>query len=1016
MGLWDRPLETAPQSKQTSTGETAPPDKETHIFGSLVEGAKGLGVDAAHGLNEGFWNFIGNSVEASKAYGKEPIPFSALRYFIGSELVDMATNPITPYGRMKMEDKQAKALKGKLHEPASAFSKEGILERFVPEHQTQGAFGDVIKGGMAAVGDPANMIGGPVGAGFKALPVLGKYGRSALTSFFAGSGAETGGKAGAAIDQNVFGGEGDVGKVVGSLAGGVAGANVQDVKMNTLKEVGGKALDVTLNAAKAAREASKAKSMKEAWQVFNDAYGDLSAKSQGLAQKYVRASVALELQRDVKAQQSWAEFEDALSRSDANLMGPNLPEYWSLAQKTDNPVLIANEKYRVPSSGAEAQEQVARHRSTEEGVVRRHRSLFKDTKIADAKTLEEGLTDLARETNLKLDVLATEQNKAIQEVTNWDMPGKPTSFDKGAELRTLAEQEVKRTGDTARANYDRVLELGDKLGVTVSPARLRAASGDIMETILAQLKSGTAPESIKKLGALLSPETGPEAARIAQLTDELRTADGPGKLKINREILDLRKTMRETADKELTLRDLNDIMVALNKDASAVASSGTAGADIAGRNIQQVKDSLEKTIQGQVPDVVRQEYENARNYYSKVHAPRAKEGTNALLRREAGSGRPGEERIVNEQILGTQGYLNANALETKMREFDALFDGKLTQGEPNKRAYEILGEALENRYHKDILSKGQINPEKHEEFLRTWNSALNRVPGAREKLEDTFNIVSSFDRDQRTIRQKWDEISTHPLTKTFGPAQAKAVLERAMSDPNQMGRLVNYTIETQGKAGLEPLVKYVMDNSNPIAQGEYKAGTIRTLLNLGKTEDGRIGGLQVLLRRAHGQEAGDKMFNDLTDIALLQERADATKPERLVSRGSEKGPVEQQLGQPVSSLYSTVNSAAQGRTSPVWAALFTGGRFANAKFSDAWRTLQHDALYSPEGAEAIKAMMVANAQDPFPVKSALALAKRMGKDGTGFLQRLVDIGAIPAVTLQGARIGAKESTKEDKAK
>lgn len=1010
MGLWDKPL-PEPTKEPARAAPNQPVDTETHILGSLWESTKDVGRAVAYGLNEGWWNFVGNVTEAVKTAGKEPLPVSASRLLLGSELAD----GISPYKRMLQEVEGRAALEGKLFEARKAInanerfalSKADIVQEMVPQLSPDGIATEMIYSGAKAVGDPTNLMGGPVAAGAKT--VAAKSVRPAAAAFFSGAAAEGGKNVGGGAASMVFGEDARaVGENVGTVVGAVAGGNVQDLRGQAIKEVAKKGYDVSKAAAQTARDVVRAKDIKQARSIFNDNYGDLSAKSQNIVKDYVRAQYAVELSKDTQVAKAWDEFDDAVKRTG----GPDLSEQWTVAQRSNNPILIAEERYRVPLTGAEAVEGEVRRRTVEKGVVKRFNSLFKGAKVADSKELTEGLDDLARETNLKLDVLATEQQQAINNVTHWDMPGVPKTSDKGAELRALADAEVEQTRAIARGKYDANLSLADELGVEIQPGKLRDSLTGVKDTILAQLKSGTVPESVKKLGGIISPETSEAGARVKQLQDTLLTATDPAvKLKINREILDARKSMKELSDKNLTLRDVNDIAVALNKDIQRVAASGTPEAAMAAENLRKIKTAVEDSIAGGVPDVVRGGYEDARRYYREVQAPRSREGANALVQRKAGTGRPGEERVVDEEMFKI--YLDPNKLETRMREFDNLFSGKLRGGEPNKRAYELLGEAIENQYHKDLLARGDIKPEAHEAFLRKWNSALERVPGVREKLEDSFNMASAFERDKQIIHEKWKDISNHPLTKTFGPDDAKKVLEKALSDPNQMGRLVNYTLETQGRAGLKPLAKYIFDNANPIAQGEYKPGTIRAMLRLGKADNDRVGAMQVLFRNLYGKEKGDKLYGDLDAIATLQERFDATKPERLVAQSSGKGPLEQQLGSSASSVYATLNNAAAGRTSPVWSTLFLSGRFSNARFGTAWRKLQTEALYEPDAAEAIKQMMITNANSPFPVTSALALANRMGSEGKGFLQRLFDIGAIGPVTYQGIRIGAKESTKED---
>src|SRR5258706_9866830 len=105
--------------------------------------------------------------------------------------------------------------------------------------------------------------------------------------------------------------------------------------------------------------------------------------------------------------------------------------------------------------------------------------------------------------------------------------------------------------------------------------------------------------------------------------------------------------------------------------------------------------------------------------------------------------------------------------------------------------------------------------------MQKHNPELNRLPETRAKLDETFTKIADLDAQAAEQRVKYEDIINHPLSRTIGVAEARGVMSRAISDPRQMNKLIDYTRETQGEKGVKSLVKYVMDSASPYTNGEY---------------------------------------------------------------------------------------------------------------------------------------------------------------------------------------------------
>lgn len=1000
MGIWDTPLPEAEKNPLKPEGASTKPDTGTHILSGVIDQAKDSAKYIANSANTGFWNFVGNVAETYKAAGKEPLPASAARLFFGTELVDSLG--ISPYSTAQQALRDKAALEGKYKEDRSATSKVGIKDRFTEELPSPGPISSILGKGAEFVADPMNLVGGPASASMKAAPLLSQTVRPALTAFGAGAGAETGRMTGGPLAA-MAGGEGarPFGEAAGSIVGAVAGGNAQDVRLNALKTVAepvtnvGKAMSATAKAYMAGDE-------RNLFRIFADNYGDLSKNAQGLLTEHVRSQYADAISRDPQAQQSLKAFDEAIAKSGGPSDAP-----WNLGQRATTPVLVEEIRLRVPASGLEAEKLAAADKGTQADVFSRFKSLFGRSKVADSKDVAASLEDLRKETNLKLDALASEGQQVADGVSHWDLPGTAKTADKGAELRALADAEVKLTAGMAREKYAGALNTANELGSTVMPDAILRQGRETMASTLSKIDPTTAPPELQRLMNLVNPAGHPNAKRIQQLQDMALTADGPTKLKLNTEISGLRKELLDADKAPLTLKDINDMNIALSREASKLAANGDL---IAAANVHKMSNAIAEDVSSQLPEVVRTAYSDARKFYRDVHAPRAREGANLNIRRDAGSARAGEERVVDEQMFNQ--YLQPNELETRMKQFDNLFGGVLPNTVRNEKAYALMGEGLEDKYYREIISKSAIKPEADQAFRQKYNSALERLPGTSQKLDDTFNRLVALEGQKQLQADRFKDILGHPLTRAIGVDEAKSVMTDALKDPSKMQKLIEYTTANQGKDAVQPLVKYIMELANPMSGGQYDPRKLMVLTNAGKG-DGRVSSLQTLFQRAYGTQVGNEHFDNLQAIATLVERQGMTSPEFLRPQGTANPDLlRDKTGTSGASYLSNANNAAQGRVSTLWVTALTGGRYLNMKLGEAMRKLQYEALFDPEASRAVVDMARTRIDRPLARGTAQAITDRMGKEGKSLLSRLVDTGAVRPISLQSGRIGVLNDTKE----
>jgi hypothetical protein len=976
--------EAAPAPVTEGGKESAAGSLFSSLAAPFVKGAKYVGKQSLAGL---FEDFLGNVSEAARAAGKEPPPISGARILFGSDMVDALAEKygpmISPYSVAKMREREEAALVGKERERAAKvplLSKEGVkgvMDLAGANEPAPGPISGILGAGARMLSDPTVSMSpfqrGPamVNIAKAGLPVerdLSMF-RGPITAFGAGSGAEAGGDVGEAVDKNVFGGEGTTGRVVGSLGGAVTGGHLNDLRARAVTEAAGKVVSPVVDAAKGVVAAKRAGDERSLWAIFNDRYGDLRAEAKGFLNERVLNQYAEILARDPEAKRKLAEFNDAIEASG----GKGQADY-SLAQRATTPYLVSEVEQQIPRTKEEVAARSLREEAQKRDVVARFKGLFRRSGAPKAEDITDALEEVRQTHNAKIGAIEDQTRSEKAAIPNWDAPGQPTAFQRGEELRGLAQSEKDASRGVEEALYARPLDAADAARVGINIAPMKDAIGEVVNTMRAAADPASVPKSIRNLGS------------IFDLMDQYK-----GKLR---------------------LRDANEALGLLSNDIEALRSG--RGDPIKIKNLSDILDTVREQTYGSLPPEISRQFAEAQAHHSTLHAPRFKEGVNANVFRESGWAQPGMERIRSEDLP------NAWKGETGMQLFDRMFGGNEQANIPrNMKAYQILGEGLESQFNKDVLSKpGTPSPDAFNKWVDAHSAELNRVPQSRDRITQAFNQVATNDQLIKEQHDLYKDVTGHLLSKTVGPDQAKAILAKGLSNPGDMNKLVNFVRETQGtEQGPKALVKFLMQTVSPYTNGEYDPRKLIAVLNAGQPEVGKgIGGAQTLFRQAYGAELGDKHFNNLMAIAELAERQRLTNPKFYRPMGeTDMDFIKGASGQSGASWLSYLNNMAQGRISPVYVAGVAGGRFANMQLSKAMRDMQNEALFNPRVSDHVIELMNTDSRYKLSDKGRAALEAlkdRAGPDAKDTLQRLIDAGAWPTINAQSARIGGKEAMDE----
>jgi hypothetical protein len=351
-----------------------------------------------------------------------------------------------------------------------------------------------------------------------------------------------------------------------------------------------------------------------------------------------------------------------------------------------------------------------------------------------------------------------------------------------------------------------------------------------------------------------------------------------------------------------------------------------------------------------------------------------------------------------------------------MQQFDNLFGGE--RGAPrNAAAYKGLSEAVGDKYSKDVLQSG-FTREKHEKFMREYNSALDRVPDARKSMEATAQLLDKYNGQKETLLNQYKTVVGSPITQAVGPVQAQHLLLESLADPLKMKQLLDSPIgKTADQA--KSVLKEATTFADPMKDGKYDPDKLVKLLTLGERRPGEPTPLQMLFNKAMGPQEGAAHATRLTAIAELMRREAMTdaKYMRFQPQG-DKGAVSAATGQTMASWIGQFYATESGRIGKPFAFATAGGRFLNNEMQKAATRAMERALYDPAMSSAILELVQTPANQPIS-RSAWNAVFGAAEGSNKVLRNMIDHGRIRETIARGALYGheaAVQDKREEKEK
>lgn len=842
-----------------------------------------------------------------------------------------------------------------------------------------------VLGGMAMA--PMALVAGPeAGTALKAGEIVATRGApnvakaasvTSLSNLAAEGGRAAAGGVARSLDaspEKVQDAENAAGIVAGIFGAppGVVRYNVATKAATAAGKAVGSAPGDIRDAVVSAWKAKKADSSRSFTDVAMENFGLIRADRTGSIQRRTNQELANLLATNPDAKVNFDAIDSAVkqvtSESTANIM-KTISENWSLGQRTADKTILDLEQVRKRTP-AEAQVVNTVDRIRRGAVLDLFKTYLDGVMPVNRKAVQASIDAYGARTAEAMKVSEIAAIQAKRAIPNWT----PTeSAQAGAGMKTMIDDATKASENVNKANYQAAYqEAASKGGVPVGAL-------------------STVEEQLKKLTSKIDPAQVP--APLRRLDDILKGTGEPG--------AGIVVPGGTPAPKSFSLEDIHGVMKDLGSESATLRQKvGDPEAARTAYALEGVRKELEASVEKALG--TDSAFAKAQERYRTQHAPTFGKGINVTADQSAGGVRLGLDKIPDEQMVFK--VLDKNHIVENMDLFRKTFDG--SQGIPaNPKAFEALGQGLSAVFARDIVPvRGQLTPEKLDEFFRAYEPALNLVPGVRKQLETQATRIMTAQQSSANILERYNTSLNQPITKEIGPIAAVEFVSTMMADPTKLRHVLASPIGDSPKKAQAILGEVLRQGSPILADGVIDYGNFAKMMSFGVKKEGDPGSLRILAEAAYGKKVGDGFMDDLGAISEIFRRDALSDPRtRSMASPTLTEPIKSATGSSSATLLSDTKAFLQGRVGGVYMPVIASGRFINAKIQKHATKAMEEALYNPDMAKAVRVLMETPANQPVP-KWAV---DRVFKETANVVnQDLLERHLLADYAARGAAVGA----------
>lgn len=446
--------------------------------------------------------------------------------------------------------------------------------------------------------------------------------------------------------------------------------------------------------------------------------------------------------------------------------------------------------------------------------------------------------------------------------------------------------------------------------------------------------------------------------------------------------------------------DIREMRQAVNADIAAALRSNSPNARAQLRNLEQLKGEIDNIIKSSPFENTKTAYGAFVDYYKREFAPRFLRGVNLLAEKTTSTG---ETRLPPERVFTS--YFKPNGA-TEMSRYVKLY------GE-NAEAMTAMRDAITDRYAREVVKNGAIDPAAHARFMDKYKTPLATLDRAGFKfasdLADTaksFEAVTTRLNALQDAAQRADkDLVRGIISDQFGARAPEQVIGEIMNDPRKTNLLLSRMDSKQAKG----LVEYMKDD---LVQQFSKDGQIDpAAINQFLGNRMQVASYRNALANVYGTSAADGQIDTLRKIAQAAERLDMTPPPTSsVTAGKPKlgqDELYKAVGFSTRTVWSLIRATVTGRSSASDAGVVLGGQALQTIRDNLKTQVYQEIIRDPDSAKLLLQMI----EQPPTTGAGMAIVKKFLSRAPSVAGYLIGASKYPELAKYSAANYAREQAE-----
>lgn len=561
----------------------------------------------------------------------------------------------------------------------------------------------------------------------------------------------------------------------------------------------------------------------------------------------------------------------------------------SLAEMSNAPGLLDMQKKFALLSAKNLNEEVGRNQANAQAV----KNYFQSTVPAAAapssvrSAVNQSLADQQAKTSVASQSVAQKLPIADQ-------------MELGSRLADIAQTQKTAARPGITAAYENAFRTAGDAATDAAPIVSKVE--DVLGTALSKVKPENAPQTVSAIKRVFGDKTEELTGR--SIPPDLMAESGVG-------------------PKQVTLKDLHDIRVAIGQDMAAASRSTDPISSTRLYNLNQVLPEVDAAI-ARLPQEAQQAYQAANNKYKTEFAPRFKEGTNLRVFKDSSLNEP---KILPDKFVSEYFKPDMQAGGTRAVQFGKLFGG-------DAQAQELAKTGILDIYRQKVVdpTTGVVSTAKHDAFMRDYGRTLDSYKSAGVNALDEIKATGS-----QAAKLSSDSSKLSDLSKSLKFDTVDELVNGALKSPKVMANTLMRLSPERKQTFNSIILSRAFDTGSASGMRDFLSANQKTL----------------------SMTVPEPQLSAMRDIASALEMTErAPIRGNLASGGADM--LKNMTGTSTATVFAQIRAVTAGRSSVEWGAINLAMPALNKMTQTSFASVMESALHSPQQAVALRNYLLSN--------------------------------------------------------